>query len=74
MHEQRFHRLCGGLARAARLDHQAQPRLAVGFVAHRLDLVEDELLQPALLLRDFLLAGRRLRIDERLDLLDYLAA
>ena len=58
----------GSCARGARLDDQAQLRLAVALVAHRLDLVEDELLQPPLLLRDLLLARAGLGIGERLDL------
>ncbi len=74
LHQQRLHGLLGALARGARLDHQAQLGLAVGLVAHGLDLLQHELLQAALLLRHLLLAGGGLRIDQRLDLLQHLAA
>src|SRR5882762_5538445 len=74
VHEQHRHQLAGVLARGARLDHQAQFGLAIAFVPHAslVDLVEDELLQPLLLLADFLLSEPRLRVRKRFNLLCHL--
>src|SRR2546430_15941531 len=71
VHEQRRHQLLRILTRRTGLDHQAQFGLAIAFVAHAslVDLIEDELLHPLLLLADFLLSEPRLRVRKRFDLL-----
>src|SRR5258708_14339839 len=70
MHQQRGHQLLRVLARGAGLDDEAQPGLAIALVpdATLVDLVQDELLHPFLLLRYLLLAEARLGIRQRLDL------
>jgi hypothetical protein len=55
VHEERAIISSGSAVRTAARS-PAQLRLAIDFVAHALDLVEDELLHAALLLRDLLLA------------------